>query len=322
MSSLKTCWLVFDAEKKGSETQCRGLAEALDFTSYSLQPISKAGFLKFIPRRFWFSFLSFERGLLKSISKNEKPDLIISSGTRASALSAFLKKEHPEIRVINLLNPRLPQALFDLIVTPEHDRLMGENVLTTLGSLHSVTPEKLAQEREKFQEHFNKLTPPIVSIFLGGPSKSFKMTAQNFEVFGQQVAHLYRTQQASFLVSFSRRTPQAFKDLFLKATKGIPLELYDPETSKGENPYFAYLGMADTLIVSADSISMVTEACATGKPVLVMGRAQMPRKFQRFHKAFEQHNHTRPFKGSLEKWAVVPLNETQRIAQIVRKKLL
>ena len=327
MTTLKTCWLVFDSEKKGSENQCRGLAEALGFENYLLKPLSKSIFLKLIPRRFWAFFLRFKKEFLQDMSEENVPDLLISSGTRASAVAAYIKqKTSKPTKLINILNPRLPFDLFDLIVTPEHDHLKGPNILRTLGSVHGVTPQKLEQEKIKFTTQFKEIQSPIVVLLLGGPSQSFKMKKGAFETLGQQVAHLYRAHQQNtpgphFLVSFSRRTPDDFKAAFLKETKGIPLDIYDPLTSKKENPYFAYLALADHLIVSADSISMVAEACATGKPVQVIGSSsKMPRKFREFHKALEVQQSTKPFKGSLEKWDVVPLNETQRIAKEIKEK--
>lgn len=319
MSKVQTCWILFDAEKKGSENQCRGLAEALGIKDYSLKPIAKSIALNCMPRHFWFPFLNFQKGLLSDISYDDLPDLVISSGTRASVVAAFLKKNASEnIRVINILNPRLPHECFDLIITPEHDRLKGPNILTTLGSLHSITPETLNVNNTKYQKDSKS---PIVSILLGGPSKSFTMDKNHFEVLGQQVAHLHRSQQARFLVSFSRRTPNDFKEVFLKITKRIPLEFYDPAQPKGANPYVSYLGLADHIIVSADSISMVAEACSTGKPVHIMRCPKMPRKFKHFHKALEKNGSTKPFKGTLEKWDVVPLRETQRVAQEVHQRL-
>ena len=327
MSPLKSCWLVFDAEKKGSENQCRGLAEALGFKGYLLKPISRSPFLKLIPRRFCFSFLRFKKGLLQNISEENLPDFIISSGTRASVVAAHIKKKTSEkVRVINILNPRLSHDFFDLIVTPEHDRLKGHNILETVGSLHGVTPERLSQEKRRFSGEIQSDKGPVVAILLGGPSKSFKMTKRVFETLGQQVAHLHRAHQSNtpgphFLVSFSRRTPVDFKEVFLKETKGVPLEVYDPLTYQKENPYFAYLALADHVIVSADSISMVAEACATGKPVQVVGCSKMPRKFRQFHQALEDQKSTKPFKGSLEKWDVIRLEETARVAEKIKEKL-
>ena len=319
--NIDSCWLVFDAEKKGSENQCRGLAEALGVKEIIAKPIPKTSFLRFLPRQLWFLFLRFQKGLLKNI-EDEKPAFIISSGTRGSVVGAFLKKKHQKTCLVNILNPRLYHGLFDLIVAPEHDRLKYPNVVTVLGSLHRITPERLEKEAALFATDHEDSGHPIVAVLLGGPSKGFSLTKDHFVTLGRQIAHLHRARQARFLVSFSRRTPENFKEEFLKATKGVPLDIYDPLHSTKPNPYFAYLAMADSIIVTADSISMVVEACATGKPVHVSSVQKMPKKFQYFHRSLEAKGITKPFLGSLEKWDVVSLQEnTAHVVQEVFKKL-
>jgi len=329
MTSLKmieSCWLVFDAEKKGSENQCRGLAEALGVNEIIAKPIPQSFFLRFIPRPLWFVFLHFKKGLLKEIEETI-PDLIISSGTRGSVVGAFLKKKCNKTFLINILNPRLYHGLFDLIVAPEHDRLKYPNVLEISGSLHRITPECLSQEAVSFKPRYKNFKSPIITVLLGGPSKNFALEKEHFVTLGRQLAHLHRTRQACFLVSFSRRTPKDFKEEFLKATKGVPLEVYDPLTSKVPNPYFAYLGRADHIIVTADSISMVAEACSTGKPVYIAplpsSVKKIPKKFQYFHQTLERKGAAKPFLGSLEKWDVISLQgDTARVAQEIQERLL
>lgn len=324
MTSLKninSCWLVFDAEKKGSENQCRGLAEALGVKDIIAKPIPKASFLRFLPRQLWFLFLGFQKGLLKDINA-EIPSLIISSGTRASVVGAFLKKNVKDTFLVNILNPRLYHGLFDLIIAPEHDRLKCPNVLTVLGGLHRVTPERLKEEAALFKENHKTLRHPVITVLLGGPSSGFALKKDHFVTLGRQIAHLHRARQASFLVSFSRRTPEGFKEEFLKETKGVPMEIYDPLHSTKPNPYFAYLGLADHIIVTADSISMVAEACATGKPVYVPIVQKMPKKFQYFHRSLRKKGATKPFLGSLEQGNVTSLQgETLAIAQEIKKRL-
>lgn len=324
--NIESCWLVFDAEKKGSENQCRGLAEALGVTDIISKPIPCSFFLRFIPRPLWFLFLRFATGLLREIEEGIIPDLIISSGTRGSVVGAFLKKKSHKTFLVNILNPRLYHGLFDLIVAPEHDRLKYPNVLEVSGGLHRVTPERLSQEAASFKLQHKNLKGPLITVLLGGPSKSFALEVDHFVTLGRQLAHLHRARQAHFLISFSRRTPQDFKEAFLTATKSVPLEIYDPLESKTSNPYFAYLGLADHIIVTADSISMVTEACSTGKPVYIAplpsNIKKMPKKFQHFHQDLEKKAATKPFLGSLEKWDVLSLQgETARIAQEIQRRL-
>ena len=324
LKNIESCWLVFDAEKKGSENQCRGLAEALGVSEIIAKPIPQAPFLRFIPRSLWFGFLRFQKGILSGIQA-DVPDLIISSGTRGSVVGTFLKKKFQKTFLVNVLNPRLYHGLFDIIVAPEHDRLKYPNVLEVSGSLHRITPERLSQEAMAFKPHHKSFISPIITVLLGGPSKNFSLEKDHVTTLGRQLAHLHRARQASFLVSFSRRTPEAFKEEFLKATKGVPLEIYDPITSKQPNPYFAYLGLADHIIVTADSISMVAEVCSTGKPVYISplpsSVSKMPKKFRHFHQALEAKGATKPFLGSLEKWDVVSLQgDTARIAHEIRER--
>ena len=320
---VKTCWLLFDAEKKGSENQCHGLGEALAFSSISTKPLPKSNFLRFIPRLFWPLFLRFKKGILLDISREKLPDFIISSGTRASAVAAFLKKKSPsKIQVVNILNPRLPPKYFDLIIAPEHDDLKGGNILNILGSLHAITAQKLQKIQENLPFQTRENDQITVAILLGGPSKSFHMTQDVFENLGRHIRSFHEENKVTFLVSVSRRTPLSFKDAFLKETKGISLKIYDPTSlHESSNPYLEYLSLADYILVSADSISMVAEACSTGKPVYTVGTENMPPKFQHFHKTLKDRHYTRPFVGQFDFWEALPLNETQRISKKVKELL-
>jgi mitochondrial fission protein ELM1 len=90
---------------------------------------------------------------------------------------------------------------------------------------------------------------------------------------------------------------------------------------RGENPYFGYLGLADAVIVTADSVTMISEAAATGKPVHVAALEGGSAKFRRFHAAMQEAGVTRPFAGRLEDWRYEPLDEAARIATEVRRRL-
>jgi hypothetical protein len=95
---------------------------------------------------------------------------------------------------------------------------------------------------------------------------------------------------------------------------GLPATVWD---GAGENPYFGLLGLADALVVTCDSVSMASEACATGKPVYI---AELPggnRKFREFHASLRAQGMTRPLVGELESWTYVPPNDTARVAKAV-----
>jgi mitochondrial fission protein ELM1 len=89
-----------------------------------------------------------------------------------------------------------------------------------------------------------------------------------------------------------------------------------------ENPYFGLLALADAIVVTSDSVSMVSEACATGKPVHVFSLGQAHKKLHKFHRALLDAGLTRPFDGRLEQWSYEPPRETQKVAEIVRERIM
>ncbi len=117
----------------------------------------------------------------------------------------------------------------------------------------------------------------------------------------------------------SRRTGTDNIRLLRERLAALPAaEVWDLE---GENPYFGYLGLADHIVVTADSANMVSEAAATGKPVQVVELKGGNRKFREFHEAMRAAGYCRPFEGRLESWTYDPLDETGRVAAEVKRRL-
>ena len=113
----------------------------------------------------------------------------------------------------------------------------------------------------------------------------------------------------------SRRTGPDGVRLLRERLAGVPGQVWD---GSGENPYFAYLAVADALIVTADSVSMVSEAAATGKPVHIVDLPGGDAKFARFHAAMRQAGITRPFAGEIEHWSYRPPDDTARAGAALR----
>ena len=90
----------------------------------------------------------------------------------------------------------------------------------------------------------------------------------------------------------------------------------------GDNPYYAYLAIADALLVTGDSVSMVSEAAATGRPVHILDLDGGDAKFARFHKTMREAGITRPFAGKIESWGYAPLDDTARAGAAVRALVL
>src|SRR6185312_6331620 len=130
------------------------------------------------------------------------------------------------------------------------------------------------------------------------------------------VAAILRRDGGSVVVTPSRRTGDAGVALLRERFAGLPGAIWD---GSGDNPYYAYLAVADALLVTADSVSMISEAAATGKPVHVIGLAGGDAKFTRFHQAMKQAGVTRPFAGEIEAWSYPPPDDNARAGAALRK---
>ena len=116
----------------------------------------------------------------------------------------------------------------------------------------------------------------------------------------------------------SRRTGETALAALRQRLSGVPHFLWD---GTGENPYFGLLAHADALVVTGDSVNMVSEAASTGKPVHVVDLEGGSAKFRRFHDHFRQAGITRPFQGTIARWTYSPPDDTERAAAEIRHRL-
>jgi mitochondrial fission protein ELM1 len=141
---------------------------------------------------------------------------------------------------------------------------------------------------------------------IGGTSRSYRLDRARLGQIAATIADVLRRSGGSALVTPSRRTGAPGIDLLRDRLSGLPGEVWD---GSGDNPYFAYLALADSLLVTADSVSMISEAAATGKPVHILDLAGGDAKLARFHHAMRQAGITRPFTGEIEQWSYVPSDD-------------
>jgi hypothetical protein len=155
-------------------------------------------------------------------------------------------------------------------------------------------------------------------VLIGGSNRKHKVTEDAFERLGEQLAGLSRDAGAGLLVTPSRRTGAANEAILHRHLSGQPVQIWD---GRGENPYFGYLGLADYVIVSRDSVSMVSEACATGKPVYTVRLGTNSRRLDAFHQTLERAGIARRFEGTLESWTYAPPDDTAKAAAEILARL-
>jgi mitochondrial fission protein ELM1 len=247
------------------------------------------------------------------------PDVVIGTGRLTMAPGAAIRRESGGRSFsIHIHHPGWCRRGFDLVLLPEHDRLRADNVLTYRGGLNVPSAELLQFARTRFEGRFSNLPRPRIAVLLGGNNRCYAMTPDWAHSLGVQLRSLARRDGASLLVTPSRRTDQAAMAALRGGLADAPAFVWD---GSGDNPYLGLLAWADSFVVTADSTNMVSEACSTGRPVLV---AQMPGgsgKFLEFHRQMRSTGYTRDFCGSLEHWTYVPLNDVTRVARQVLRRM-
>ena len=303
---VRRVWAVTTGEA-GNVSQAEGLAEALGWPFESIV-------LRL--RRPW-SWLPAHRqvpGLLccglEERLPQPWPDLLIGCGRRSASVSAAVRRATGgRTFTVQILDPRAPTRMFDLVVPPAHDGLAGPNVVATRAALHRITPEKLVAAAEEWQDRLGRLN---VAVMLGGRSRSYRFTGETVDKLASGLAGL----DGEIAVTASRRTDSEVLDA-LKAR--VPQAWFWDGT--GPNPYLGMLALARHIVVTEDSVSMISEAISTGKPVYVAEMAGGGRRLGRFHASLREGGIVRPFDGRLAQWRYEPVNETPRIAAEVRRRM-
>jgi uncharacterized protein len=244
------------------------------------------------------------------------PDIAIASGRRAVASLRALKRRSPACFTVFLKDPRTRRAGADLVWVPEHDRLRGPNVIVTPTSPHRITRQRMVSAAAAARPEIMRLPSPRVMVMLGGASKDVAFGVDEID----RLCGLLRPladRHLGIMVTPSRRSPPRL----VEAVRGV----FDPQESwiwdgTGANPYIDMLALADAFIVTADSVNMVGEAVATGRPVHVFEPKGLNRKIVRFLKALARHGAVRNFEGRLENFAYEPLDSTPRIAREILER--
>lgn len=310
------CWVVTDG-KAGMESQCLGLAEAM-----GLDPVVKRVRLR-TPWRALTPWVPLPGAAAFHPASDPFgppwPDLLIATGRR-SAGPALMARARSGGRtfLVQIQDPGVPPARFDLLVVPRHDGLSGPNVVETQGALHRVTAERLRAAAAEWEPRFADLPRPRLAVLLGGDNGVYRFTPAAAGRLGAQLAALARAGWG-IMATPSRRTGEEALARIRAALEGLPARIWD---GTGENPYFGILGLADAVVATADSVNMVTEAAATGRPLHVAALEGGSPKFEAFHAGMRAAGLARPFEGGVDRgWSPPPLFETARVADIVWQRL-
>jgi len=244
------------------------------------------------------------------------PDLVIGCGGVAAAVGAALRRGGSP--VVQVQHPRMDPRRFDLIVVNRHDELSGPNVVVTRTALHRVTPERLAEAAAHWRPHFEHLRRPLVAVLIGGSNGRFRLDASAGGELAGQLATMIRRDGVGVAVTPSRRTGPAVTRVLTEALAPVGGYVWD---GSGDNPYFGMLALADAIVATVDSVSMVSEAVATEAPVLLAALPGRSRRNRLFMEVLLAEGRVRAFAGRYETWPVASLDDTPAAAAEMCRRL-
>jgi len=305
--------LLLTEGRHGMISQVEGLAKALDI-DFTHHKVELNNFWKLIPPKLTpISKISF-----KNFDPNDF-DIIISCGRKSVIPSIYLKKNSKKkVYNIHIQDPKVSLNHFDYVVAPEHDGLSGKNVLLSKGAIHYLTQEEVNNNRNYLIEKLDK-DKSYLLLILGGPNKYYDYTDQNLTKIFNQVKKVLEDNKLQMIIVPSMRTPNNIinlaNDYFGK--EHLVIKNVDKKA------YLSGLSLAKYIIVTCDSTSMISEAALTGKPIYIaeIVAKKNDYRFKNFRELFSKLNIAKNLDEKLEIWNYENLDETNRIAKEIKKKI-
>ncbi len=254
-------WCITDGNA-GNVNQAKGLAQLLDL-DFKQKKLS----LNFPWNKMPLGFLPINKFAFKNFDEfdfTNMPKIIITCGKRSAYISIYLKNKYPSIFNIHILNPRINKSYFDLIVTPLHDKLFGENIINTEIAISHINESLINEEKLKFKKEFNSERRKICTFLVGGNSRNHKFEENEAKNLAYKINNLSKNNDFKIIVLFSRRTSNKIKKII--SNKLVQKKII---WDRNENPYVSLMGYSDFIICTGDSVSMISESISSKKSVFI-----------------------------------------------------
>ena len=311
MSKLKG--LLLTEGMHGMISQVEGLAKALDI-EFTHQKVELNSFWKMIPP----NLTPISNIVFKKLNVPDF-DIIISCGRKSVIPSIYLKKNSKKkVHNIHIQDPKVSLKNFDFIIAPEHDGLTGENVILSKGSIHYLTKEEITNNHEYLSEKLNK-EKEYLSLILGGPNKYYDYNEKNLIKIFDKIKSILESNNLQAIIIPSMRTPEKIIDFTQKylGENNLVIKHVDKKA------YLSSLSLAKYIVVTCDSTSMISEAALTGKPIYIaeISAQSNDYRFRKFRDLFHKLKIIKNLNEKVEIWNYEILDETNRIAKEIKKKI-
>jgi uncharacterized protein len=312
-----TIWVLTEGIA-GTENQCLGIAEAIGGDIL----VKKIG-LKW-PYSWISPHLSWGEGPAALTANSDAitppfPDIVIAGGRKAVGSARFIKRASQNRTIVIVVqNPHTRLDSFDVVASPVHDQLRGPNVIQTDGAANRITQDILDVAALAWSTTLANLPNPRIAVMIGGTSKTHRFGTRQMQDLIVKLKTLQNTHHAGLMITVSRRTPRDLVSMLHTKLKDPMTYIYD---GNGANPYAGFLALADYIVCTSDSVSMLSDAATTGKPVYMVPLPGGSAKFDRFYTHLAELGVIREFDGTLENWEYPPFDDARRVARAVTSLL-
>jgi mitochondrial fission protein ELM1 len=307
-------WIVTDGAA-GNEKQAEALAAALGSAARTIRLAPRPPWRWFAPR-----WVPGSVAALGVALEPPWPALAIGCGRQgALALRVLRRLSGGATRTVQILDPRIDPRAFDLVIVPAHDALRGDNVLVARGALHAVDDAWLARARDAWPQ-FATLPAPRTAVLLGGSHRRFELDEAYWRGLAGKLGTWLHRDGGSLLLTSSRRSPEWLRAA-ARAEFGVAPGVQWHGPDDGANPYAALLAWADRIVVTPDSINLLSEACATRVPVLAHVDRPLTGGHGDFFRALVAAGRVQAMTDAYAPWPVAPLNDMAALAAGVARRL-
>ena len=326
MKTTKASCLVIGDGIKGMQNQSIALAKSLGMQP-SLLELKPFWLSRYLPILFAGRFnIPLSNNDVQFLSINS--DILITCGSRFAGISIGLKryclKTKRKLFTIHIQNPGLSPKYFDLLIVPEHDNIIGENIIISKGSLHEVNKDSVKNSFKNIKSKALKQLVGHIVVLVGGDTKRQKFSKDTGKKFLNEIRRIQKLFDTSVFISLSRRTPDFFSSL-IKDVKIPKTIVWDPKENE-DNPYPGIINKAKFILATTDSINMLSEATSTGKAVYGYDIIRPNKRKDKFIKfliskklfsyssSIKKSNSIFKVKGNIH-------NEVDRIGKLIKSKL-
>jgi len=296
-------WVLAD-DRAGHANQALGVADALGL-AYDVKSLQYSRLSKLPNSLLAATFRHLSRSARDDLQP-PWPQLVIAAGRRTAPVARAIKRAASgRCFLVQCMWPGAGASEFDLIAAPAHDSLPDlDNLIRTVGAPHRVTPAILADAASRWRSRLASVPRPRLAVLVGGSTGTHEFDTAAANDLAKRITTLTRAMGGSLMMTTSRRTSQAAREALHGGLD--PAHHFDWTGDSGDNPYLGYLALADRLVVTGDSTTMCTEACAAGNPVYIHApAARTAPKHQALHRAL------------YDRGLALPLNDQTSVAEPV-----